>query len=371
MDKKDLRNKSLIKNLSITNSTVFETIKIVISILIALAITFVILLFVSDNPVNAFRTILTGALTKKRYLGIVFEQMITYTFAGLACGLLFKAGFFNLGAEGIYVLTGVVCSAVACNALTTNAILHPALAIVASALVGGVLMLIPAILKAKFEANELVISLMLNSIYSALSVHIVRNYLLSTTTSTIGTPSFLSSASLLNKYLIKDYHIGPMFILMIIVVILMQIMLKKTKLGYQIRVAGTNPSFADYSGINAFKLALITNFIAGALAGMGSAVHVLTQMSFYQPSVSVVGIGFTGCLLAMLGRNNPIGIMVATFFIRYLEEGASVLYFNDNSVPSEIIAIVEGIVVLLVSSQYFLRRYREKKLLKEGLEKND
>ena len=63
--------------------------------------------------------------------------------------------------------------------------------------------------------------------------------------------------------------------------------------------------------------------------------------------------------------------MFATFFIRYLEEGASVLYFNDNSVPSEIIAIVEGIVVLLVSSQYFLRRYREKKLLKEGLEKND
>ena len=73
MDRKDLGNKSLIKNLSITNSKVFEAVKIIISILIALAITFVILLFVSDNPVNAFRTILTGALTKKRYMGIVFE----------------------------------------------------------------------------------------------------------------------------------------------------------------------------------------------------------------------------------------------------------------------------------------------------------
>ena len=358
-------------NLSITNPVVFEAIKIILSVLIALGITFVILLFVSDNPINAFRTILTGALQKKRYMGIVFEQMITYTFAGLACGILFKAGFFNLGAEGIYVLSGVVTSAIACNAITTNLFLHPALAIIASALVSGILMLIPAILKAKFNANELVISLMLNSIYSALSVHIIRNFLLSTTTSTIGSPNFLPTASLLNKYIIKDYHIGPMFILMVVIVILMHIMLKKTRLGYQIRVAGTNPDFANYSGIDSFKLALITNFIAGALAGIGSAAHILTQMSFYQPSVSVVGIGFTGALLAMLGRNNPIGIMVATFFIRYLEEGASVLYFNDNSVPSEIIAIVEGIVVLLVSSQYFLRRYREKKLLKEGLEKHD
>ena len=364
-------DKNRIKRLSITNEKFFEAIKIIISIMIALAITFVILLFVSDEPVVAFKTILTGALTKKRYMGIVFEQMITYTFAGLACGLLFKAGFFNLGAEGIYVISGVVASAVACTAVTTSHILHPILAIAASALVGGLLMLIPAFLKAKFNANELVISLMLNSIYTALSVHIVRNYLLSLTTSTIGTPNFLESASLLKKYIIDDYHIGPMFIFMIVVVLLIQIMLKKTKLGYQIRVAGINPQFADYSGINAFKLAMITNFIAGALAGMGSSIHILTQMSFYQPSISVVGIGFTGCLLAMLGRNNPIGIMIATFFIKYLEEGANILYFNNNSVPSEIIAIVEGVVVLLVSSQYFLRRYREKKLLKEGLEKND
>ena len=75
-------------------------------------------------------------------------------------------------------------------------------------------------------------------------------------------------------------------------------------------------------------------------------------------------------LLSMLGRNNPIGIVVAAFLIKYLERGTSVLYFVDRAVPSEIVAIVEGIVILLISSQYFLRGFREKRLLKEGLKKD-
>ncbi len=350
---------------SITNDIVFNTVKILIAVLIALVITFGVLCIVSDNPVNAFVTILTGAFRKTRYMGVVLEKTVPYTFAGLACGLLFKAGFFNLGAEGIFVLAGLAASAVACNPITTSPILHPVLAIIAAALVGGLLMLIPAYFRAKYNANELVISLMLNSIYSAIAVFIVRNYLLSTTTSTIGTPDFLPSAMI--GYIWKDMHISVMFILMLAVTTVLHIVLKKTKFGYQVRLAGTNPKFADYSGIDSFKLAMKTNFIAGILAGVGAAAQVLTQMAYFQPGSSVTGIGFTGSLLAMLGRNNPIGILVATFFIKYLEQGTTVLYYNDTSVPSEIVAIVQGVIVLLVSSQYFLRKMREKKLLEEGL----
>ena len=102
-------------DLSITNETVFSFVKTFIAILIALAITFVVLCVVSKNPVNAFITILTGALRKTRYIGLVLERTVPYTFAGLACGLLFKAGFFNLGAEGIFVMSGLIISIVAIN----------------------------------------------------------------------------------------------------------------------------------------------------------------------------------------------------------------------------------------------------------------
>ena len=153
--------------------------------------------------------------------------------------------------------------------------------------------------------------------------------------------------------------------------IVLEIVMNKTKLGYQIRLSGTNKKFAEYSGINSFKLSMVVNFLAGVLAGVGSACHLLTQTSFYIPSVSVVGIGFSGLLMSMLGKNDPIATVIATFFYQYLQEGASVLYYTDKSVPSEIIAVVVGIVVLLISSQHFLRKYREKKLLKEGLAEHD
>ncbi len=356
------------KIFSITNPTFFEAIKLILSILIALALSFVVLALISDNPVRALTTILTGPLTKTRYIGAVIERTIPYAFAGLAAGLLFKSGAFNLGCEGIYIISGVAVAAVACNQITTSALLHPVLSILAGALVGAVLMMIPAFLRARFNTNEMVITLMLNSVYSGIAIYLVRNYMLSATTSTIGTSDYLATARI--NYIYETLRITPCFILLIVVTILLELMLKKTKLGYQIRLAGTNPKFAEYSGINAFKLALATAIIAGVLCGIGAACHLLTLTAFYQPDRSLSGFGFSGLLLAMLGKNNPIGIVIAAFAIQYLEQGTQILYFLDTSIPSEIVAIIEGIVILLISSQYFLRSYREKKLLKEGLSKD-
>ncbi len=357
------------KNLSITNEHVFNAVKMLISIVIAFAITFVILCLISKAPVDALVTILVGPLRKARYMGIVFEKTIPYAFAGLAACLLFKAGFFNLGCEGIYLMSGVVIAAVAINENLAIAGLHPILCILAAAIFGGCLMLIPAYFKAKFNTNEMVLSLMLNSLYSGVAAYVVRTYMLTTTTSTVGSKDYLPTAKI--GYIFDTYHISACFFLMIAVAIILEIVMNKTKLGYQIRLSGSNAKFAEYSGINAFKLSMIVNFMAGALAGIGSATHLLTQTNFFIPTVSVVGIGFSGMLMSMLGKNDPIATMIAAFFIQYLQEGTSVLYYTDTSVPSEIIAVVEGVVVLLISSQYFLRGYREKKLLKEGLENHE
>ena len=353
-------------NLSITNEKVFDLVKMFIAILIALAITFVILCLVSSDPVNAFKTILTGPLTKTRYIGMVFERTVPYAFAGLACGLLFKSGSFNLGSEGIFIISGVAISFVACNPVTSSPILHPILCFVVAGLCGGLLMMIPAFLKSKFGTNEMVLSLMLNSLYGAFAAYLVRTYLLTKTTSTLGTRDFLETA-LINGYVFKPLRISACFVLLVVVTILLHIMLNKTRIGYQIKLSGTNPKFANYSGIDAFKLSLITALIAGMLAGFGSASQLLTQASFFLPEQTVTGIGFTGCLLAMLGKNNPIPTALAAFFIQYLEQGTRVLYYTDTSVPSEIVAIVEGVMVMLISSQHFLRKFREKQLLKEGL----
>ena len=353
--------------LSISNPKLFDAIKMAIAILIAFAITFVILCLISKDPVNALKTILFGPLSKRRYIGAVIESFISFAFAGLAAGVLFKSGAFNLGAEGIFVISGVAIAAVAVAEITSSFILHPFICILVGALVGGVLMCIPALLKAKFNTNEMVVSLMLNSIYSGVSVYIVRTYMRDIG-SLIATKEYALTARI--GYLYEPLRINVCLIILLICTVVLSVMLKRTRLGYQIRLVGTNPQFSEYSGINSFKLSIMTALISGVLCGIGAACHLLSQTAQYQPDKTLTGIGFSGMLLAMLGHNNPIGIVIASFFIKYLEEGTKVLYFVDTSVPSEIVSIVEGVIILLISSQYFLRGFRERKLLKEGLAKD-
>ncbi len=354
--------------LSISNPKFFDAVKMFISILIALAITFVILCLVSSDPVNAIITILTGPLTKTRYIGAVIESFIPYAFAGLAAGVLFSAGAFNLGAEGIYILSGAVVTAIAINPVSTSPVLHPVLCFLGAMAFGGIMMILPSFLKAKFVTNEMVVSLMLNSIYAGIAAYVVRTFLGTLKRGGNSSKDYLATARI--GYLYEPLRISACFIVLIAVTIILYLIMKKSRLGYQIRLAGTNPRFAEYSGISAFKLAISTAAIAGVLSGMGAATALLTQTSFYTPSQSLVGIGFSGMLLSMLGRNNPIGIIIAAFMIKYLEQGTAILYFVDKSVPSEIVAVVEGIVIMLISSQHFLRKFREKQLLKEGLEEH-
>ena len=365
-DKKN--RQSLKKIFSISNPRFFEAVKMLLSILIGLSITFVILCLISSDPVNALVTILFGPLSKTRYIGATIESFIPYAFAGLAAGVLVKTGAFNLGAEGIYIISGVAGAAIAVNPVTDSPILHPILCFLGTMAVAGVLMIVPSFLKAKFDTNEMVVSLMLNSVYAGVAAYLVRNYLGTVKRGGVTTADFLPTAKI--GYIYEPLKISVCFILLLAVMIALHLMMTKSKLGYQIRVAGTNPKFAQYSGISAFKLAISAALIAGLLCGMGAATGLLTQNTYYRPSQSLVGIGFSGMLLAMLGRNNPIGIVIASFFIKYLEQGAAILYFTDRSVPSEIIAIVEGIIIMFISSQHFLRKYREQQLLKEGLEEH-
>lgn len=361
------------KIFSITNEKFYNFIKLVIAVLLGLTLAFIVLCLVSDDPVSAFVTILVGATRKPRYIGLVIEKFMPFVFAALSYCILFKCGFFNLGGEGVVVASGLVLSFAACSEKLSalGAVVHPIVCILVAALVGGCLMLIPAFFKAKFGANELVLSLMLNSAYMGVATYIIKYHFLSNSTSLIASPNFLETCKI-NYFpgeFCEKFHISPMLIFVLLATIIVYFAMYKTKLGYQIRLVGENPSFADYAGINSFKLSIITNFICGALCGCGAACYLLTQADYFQWTGNASsGIGFSGSMLAMLGKNNPLGAFIATFFIKYLEQGAIVLYYNDTSVPSEIIVIIEGAIVLLVSSTYFLRGLREKKLLKEGLE---
>ena len=209
--------------LSISNPKFFDAIKMLISILIALAITFVILCMVSSDPVNAIVTILTGPLTKTRYIGAVIESFIPYAFAGLAAGVLFSAGAFNLGAEGIYILSGAVVTAIAIQPVTSSPILHPILCYLGAMAFGGIVMILPSFLKAKFGTNEMVVSWMLNAIYAGVAAYVVRTFLGTLKRGGNSSKDYMATAKI--GYLYQPLRISACFILLIIVTIVLYLII--------------------------------------------------------------------------------------------------------------------------------------------------
>lgn len=355
-----------------SNESAFNAIRILVSIALALGLTFIVLLLLSNTPLQSFWTLLTGPFTKFRYFGNVIETAVPIIFSGLACSLLFRTGLFNLGIEGIYYISGVATAYVACK-IALPAGIHPLVCILVSGLLGGVIMLIPGYLKAKFDANALVVSLMLNSIFLGVGIWFIKTYMRADDYSSIASPLFLNTAVLSRLEFtlpgggaVKT-RVTIGILLALLAALLVYLMLFKTKLGYQIRMTGLNPAFAKYSGMNAFALFMIVHFLSGFLGGVGSSVELLSIYTRFS-WIALPGLGFTGALMAMMGKNNPWGIVVASIGISYLKTGAEIMS-RSTVVPVEVVSIIEAVLVLLISSQYFLRGLRERKLLKEGMSK--
>ncbi len=347
----------------INEERMFGVIKTLVALLIALGITFVVLCLTAEDPLSSFIIMLTGPLTKLRYFSNVLETMTPLVFTALACAVLFRAGIFNLGVEGIFFICGLVTTYVATKISIDNNILHPFVAIALSGIMGGLLMLIPGWLKAKFDTNIVVSTLMLNSIYLGIGLYILKERLIASDISTTASELFMESSKL--PYLFSGTRLTVGFFLALVAAVLVYIMMNKTRLGYKIRISGQNAEFAKYSGIAAFSLILLIHFISGFLAGIGSSVELL---SFYDRFTwtKISTHGSTGMLIAMMGNNRVVPVMIAAFGISYLKIGAEIMS-RSTVVPVEITSIVEATLVLLISSQYFLRHIREKRLLKEGI----
>ena len=352
------------RKIKLTDDGPFEALRILASIFIALCATFIVLCLVSQTPVDDFVALLTLPLENSFNFGYVLVKMVPLTFAGLATLLYFRTGLFNLSTEGIFYICGVACTyfAVSEDRLTGNGFIDSAICIIGSGLAGGIIALLPGFLKAKFQANELVISLMLNSILFGIGFWIIKNFLAISGVTGQSSAPFVESAKL--SIIIPKTQVHSGIIIMLFMVALVYILLFRTKLGYSIRMTGLNRNFAKYSGMSAFSLFLTVHFLAGFLGGMGSAVELLGMYRSFTWS-QLPGLGFTGALMSMLGKDHPIGVMVGAFGISYLRASAQLLANSSPVIDIKMVSVVEVILTLLISSQYFLRKWREKQLLKE------
>ncbi|RRD93598.1 ABC transporter permease [Clostridiales bacterium COT073_COT-073] len=342
----------------------FEMIRTLTAVVISLLVGFLIILLVGREPVQTIFYFVLGPVTKFRYLGNVIELAIPLIFSGLATALLFTSGLFNLGSEGIFYFGGLLAAIVGIT-LRLPSFIHPLVGILTSALAGMAVMAVIGFFKARYNASELVISLMFNSILYGVGLYILNYNFRDPSVSGFASLKLQTTALLTNIIPRTRIHSG--LLLALAMAGFCHVFLYHTKWGYEIRMQGLNFKFAEYAGMKPAKIILLTSLLAGALAGMGGAVEISGMYERFRWA-ALPGLGFDGALIAMLAKNKPLNVIGAAVFLAYIRIGAD-LMARMTDIPSEMIYILQAVIILLISGRRFLENYRQRALIRE-VEKN-
>lgn len=344
---------------ALASNFVRELLRVTIAVLIALGIGFIITLLVSEEPIEAYKAFLFGPLTKLNRVGDWLEESITLTFLGLAVAIVFKAKQFSLGQEGQMVLGALVSGAIALF-VPLPAYLRIPLAIVAAMIVGFLWGLVPGYLKAYLNANEIVSTLMLNSLavlfYEWLLTYYIKPPTAGYTSSDTFTPegylpTFIPNLPFLadlRTQFVNQTNISIAVYIVIIAVIAVYYLMYRTPFGYELRMIGANSKFARYGGINVKKTIMLAFAISGIMAGLAGAHLAMGIHRKLILNISV-GLGFEGIVVSLLANNNPLAIPFAALAYGYLRAGANVME-RSSDVSREMVWVIQGIIILLVSA---------------------
>ncbi len=340
----------------------FEAFRMFFSVVIALLISFVIIFMVSEEPLNAIYIMVTGPLSSMRNMANVVEAMIPLIFTGTAVCIMFSANQINLAGEGAFHLGGLVAAVVALE-FGLPAGVSPVVAILLSGVAGALFTAIPAILKIKTNASELVSSLMLNYISLWFCTFILMHFICDPS---VGSASWLIPEESTLPTLIDRTRIHPGLFVALAIAVLGYVFLFKTKTGYELRLTGQNERFAKYSGVSIIKVIMTSQLLGGFIAGVGGGVELLSPIYTRFSWTSLLGYGWDAIIICTLSRNNPLYTPLAALFLAYLRTGASIMA-RRTDVSLEIVQITQGIIILLVVAEQFLSGYKHKMIAREAM----
>ena len=321
--------------------------------LITLAVGTVMIMMSNANPVEAYANFFKGIFGNLNGFCEVFVKATPLIFTGLGCAVAFRTGFFNIGAEGQFYVGALTASMVALNVQGAAGIV---LALAAGFLAGGVWALIAAVFKAKLGISEIIVTIMLNYIAINLVGIAVRTFLMDPAGSVPQSAKFDSSVWLPQLLPPTRLHAG--FILALVSVAVVWFLLEKTTVGYEIKVVGFNKRAAACNGISVMKNIVISAFLSGGLAGMAGVVEVLAIQKKLLEGISS-NCGYTAVLIALMAGNHPVGVIVASVAMAAMQVGANTMQ-RQLGVPSAIVDILIGLVVLLILAKGLIRRKKVK-----------
>jgi simple sugar transport system permease protein len=291
----------------------------------------------------------------RRALNPFFESLVVstpYIFAGLAVALGFRVGLFNIGAEGQLFIGAATSVAAAIYLKGLPTIVHVPISLLAGFLGGGLWGFIPGWLKATTGGHEVINTIMMNYIAFRLSEYLLRGPLKNPDGFTPVSAPIQDSAILPRLFQPPiRFHIG--FFIALFVAFLVYLLLFKTTWGYTLRTVGANPRAAKYAGMSIVQSTVIAMFLSGGLAGLAGANEVL-GVNYNLALAFASGYGFDAIALALLGKSNPIGVVLSAILFGFLRNGAIQMQVMAG-IPVDIISILQAFILAFIAAPAIIR----------------
>ena len=326
-------------------------ISLFIAVALALLVGAGIMLLTGHDPVQSYTALVKGALGKPRAVGNTLAKTITLCLTGLAMSLAAKAGMFNVGGEGQLFL-GAMAAAVVGARAQGPAWLVTLLALLAAMAAGGLYALLPGWLKVKWKVDEVITTIMLNSVAIFFCSYLANGPLKTMERGiATGTDSIMKEAAFTPLIKLSNLTTGAFYAAAVVLIV--WYIMTRSSVGFEMKLTGENDTFARYGGISTGRLMLWSMVFSGAICGM---VGMLEVFGLHKRFITTVSneFYFDGMLVAMIMRYNPFGVILMSFFFAILSIGGKSMELTAG-VPSELILIVQSIIIFFMAAESGIR----------------
>jgi simple sugar transport system permease protein len=300
-------------------------------------------------PLTAYGALVSGSLGSVNAIISTLVQATPLILAGLAVGIGFKAGLFNIGAQGQFLVGALAAAAMGVASAGLPPIAAIPLALLTGMAAGLAYGFIPGFLKAYTGAHEVVTTIMLNYVAIQLVAYVVSGPLRGAGVSFARTETITSAA--LPVLAGRDGHLGVLFAAVAVPVIAW--LLFRSTLGFEIRTVGANPDAARYAGMHPRALIILTMSIAGLLAGLAGAIAILGQVH-HMPAAYATAVGFDAIAVALLGRAHPLGILFAGLLFGAMRAGSGLMQIQAG-IPVQMVNVLQAVILFFLAADLIVR----------------
>ncbi|MDM8238547.1 ABC transporter permease [Pseudoflavonifractor phocaeensis] len=326
-------------------------------LLLTLVISALLIVACGASPVEAAGLFVKGIFGTKSSFAEIFVKACPLILTGLGCAVAFRTGFFNIGAEGQFYVGALAATMVALGLPQVPGVVRIVLCFVAAFVCGGLWALIAAVFKTRFNISEIIVTIMLNYIVINFLGYAVRSFLMDPAGNVPQSAKIDQAVQLPNLITSTRFHAG--IVLAFVLAAVVWFLMEKTTVGYELKAVGLNSRAAACNGVPVVRSIISSAFLSGGLAAIAGSIEVLAIQKKLMEGISA-DCGYTAVLIALVAFNRPLGVVAVAILYAAMEVGASSMQ-RQLGVPSAIVSILIGVVVVLILAKEMLRWYNLRK----------